>query len=312
MQYFNIQVASQLSGVATATIRAWEKRYKAVSPERGENKHRLYSESDIEKLALLYKLTELGQSIGKIAHLDIDELKKIFSTLLHRPYDEREVVTPHHEKVDLVKMRANFQIALASYKIDILSHELEKAKATIGPRDLCLEVFVPLYYEIGQKVEKGELTVAQEHTLSAIFSFHLGHMIGMYYQEQNLRKDLILITTPEGEHHQLGILGAALLCIHHRFRFIYLSSDMPAASLAEAANSLKPKYLLLGATKGHELKPDLTLNQYLSQLSEELQQRPTIWVGGGLKPYIRAELERSGVVCFNSLHALDEHLQSLT
>jgi len=71
MQYFNIQVASQLSGVASATIRAWEKRYNAVVPERGDNKPRLYSEKDIEKLALLFLLTEVGQSIGTIAHLDI-------------------------------------------------------------------------------------------------------------------------------------------------------------------------------------------------------------------------------------------------
>ena len=56
MQYFNIQVASQLSGVASATIRAWEKRYNAVVPERGDNQHRLYSEKDIEKLALLFKI----------------------------------------------------------------------------------------------------------------------------------------------------------------------------------------------------------------------------------------------------------------
>jgi DNA-binding transcriptional MerR regulator len=79
MQYFNIQVASQLSGVASATIRAWEKRYNAVIPDRAENKHRLYSEKDIEKLALLFKLTELGQGIGKIAHLDLNELKDIYS-----------------------------------------------------------------------------------------------------------------------------------------------------------------------------------------------------------------------------------------
>jgi DNA-binding transcriptional MerR regulator len=85
MQYFNIQVASQLSGVASATIRAWEKRYNAVVPERADNKHRLYSEKDIEKLAVLFRLTEVGQSIGKIAHLDLEKLKIIYTSLLHRP-----------------------------------------------------------------------------------------------------------------------------------------------------------------------------------------------------------------------------------
>ena len=85
MQYFNIQLASQLSGVASATIRAWEKRYNAVVPDRAENKHRLYSENDIEKLAVLFSLTELGQSIGKIAHLELEELKVIYTRLTHRP-----------------------------------------------------------------------------------------------------------------------------------------------------------------------------------------------------------------------------------
>src|SRR5436190_22781324 len=104
MQYFNIQVASQLSGVASATIRAWEKRYNAVVPERAENKHRLYSETDIEKLAILFKLTEFGQSIGKIAHLALNDLKVVYSKLLHRPYDERQLITPHHAKIDHEKI----------------------------------------------------------------------------------------------------------------------------------------------------------------------------------------------------------------
>ena len=152
MQYFNIQVASQLSGVASATIRAWEKRYNAVVPERAENKHRLYSEKDIEKLALLYKLTELGQSIGKIAHLELNELKGIYTTLLHRPYDERHVVTPHHDKVDYDKILANLHLALEAYKVDIISHEFEKAKNLVTPRDLCLNILLPLFQQIGQKV----------------------------------------------------------------------------------------------------------------------------------------------------------------
>jgi MerR family transcriptional regulator, light-induced transcriptional regulator len=309
MQYFNIQVASQLSGVATATIRAWEKRYNAVVPERAENKHRLYSEKDIEKLALLFKLTEYGQSIGKIAHLELAELKEIYATLLHRPYDERNLVSPHHEKVDLPKILLNFQLALSAYKLDIISHELDKAKTMLAPREICLNLFVPLFQEIGRKVDAGEISVAQEHTLSALFSFHMGQLIGMHYQQQNLREELILITTPEGEHHQLAILAASLLCIHHNFRFVYLSADLPAHSLAEAANALKPKYILLGVTKGHQLKEQLTLSDYLDELWEKLEARAKIWVGGNLLPQQRQALEKNNVTFFPSLAVLDQHLQ---
>jgi MerR family transcriptional regulator, light-induced transcriptional regulator len=310
MQYFNIQVASQLSGVASATIRAWEKRYHAVVPERGDNKHRLYSEKDIEKLALLYRLTEFGQSIGKIAHLDLDELKKIYSSLMHRPYEELQVVTPHHENVDFDKILNSFFIALSAYKLDIISHELEKAKSLLSPRDLCLRLLVPLFHEIGNKVARNELTIAQEHTLSAIFSFHIGQMIGLHYQKQNLKEDLMLITTPEGEMHEIGILASALLCVHHGIKFIFLGANLPAKSLAEAANALRPKSILLGTIKGHEINDHHTLEDYLNDLSTLLKVNSQILVGGNLKPYIRVELEKKRIPFFPSLQAFDDFLVS--
>lgn len=310
MQYFNIQVASQLSGVASATIRAWEKRYSAVVPERGDNKHRLYSEKDIEKLALLYRLTEIGQSIGKIAHLSLNELKEMYSSLMHRPYDELQVVTPHHERVDFEKILSNFHIALSAYKLDIISHELDKAKNLLSPRELCLNLLVPLFREIGSKVASGEFSIAQEHTLSALFSFHLGQMIGQHYQKKTLKDDLILISTPTGEMHEIGILASALLCVHYGVKFIFLGTNLPAKSMAEAANALKPKAILLGVIVGHELNNTQTLEDYLNELTGELESPVQIVVGGNLKPYIRTELEKRRIPFFPSLEAFDEWIKN--
>lgn len=307
MQYFNIQVASQLSGVASATIRAWEKRYNAVVPERADNKHRLYSEKDIEKLALLFKLTEIGQSIGKIAHLNLDELKKIFTNLMHRPYDELQVVTPHHEKIDFEKILNSFYIALSAYKLDIISHELEKAKTLLSPRDFCLKVLVPLFHEIGNKVSRREISIAQEHTLSAIVSFHVGQMIGQHYQKKHIKEDLLLISTPEGELHEIGILASALLCVHYGVKFIFLGANMPAESLAEAANALKCRAILLGTTR-NELSANQSLEDYLQNLSTQLTVNTEIWVGGDLRPYIKTELEKRKIPFFPSLNVFDEYI----
>lgn len=307
MQYFNIQVASQLSGVASATIRAWEKRYNAVVPERAENKHRLYSEKDIEKLALLYKLTELGQSIGKIAHLELSELKEIYSTLLHRPYDERHVVTPHHDKVDYDKILGSLHLALEAYKLDIISHEFEKARNLVTPRDLCLNILIPLYSQIGAKVGRGELSVAQEHTLSAIVSSHIGQMIGHHYQRMAATNDLILITTPEGEMHQIGIMAAALLCVHYSIKFIYLGASLPAVSLAEAANALHPSSVLLGATRS-QLTDSSTIDSYVQEFRQNLQVSTNIMIGGNIKGSMKSDLEKQKIQLFPTLQALDEYL----
>lgn len=307
MQYFNIQVASQLSGVASATIRAWEKRYNAVVPERAENKHRLYSETDIEKLAVLYSLTELGQSIGKVAHLELADLKEVYTRLMHRPYDEKHVVTPNHEKIDVEKMLGSFFLALSAYKLDIISHELEKARSTLSPRELCLNILIPLFQEIGNKVSRSEMSIAQEHTLSALVRFYLGQMIGQHYQKTLLRNDLILITTPEGELHEIGILGSALLCVHYGIKIIYLGSNLPAESLAEAANALNPKAILLGVTR-EDLTNHLTIDNYLNSLKSHLTCNPNLMLGGNLKPYLRTALEKKKIQFFPTLNAFDEFL----
>lgn len=309
MQYFNIQVASQLSGVASATIRAWEKRYNAVVPERADNKHRLYSEKDIEKLGLLFQLTEIGQSIGKIAHLDLEKLKHLYSLLLHKPYDELLVVTLNHERIDFEKILNNLYIALSAYKLDIISHELDKAKTQLSPKQLCIDILVPLFKEIGNKVARNELSIAQEHTLSAIVSFHIGQMIGQHYQKKCLKEDLILISTPEGEMHDLGILASALLCVHYGIRFIFLGANLSAQSLAEAANSLRPRAILLGVTKGQEMSDHQTLVDFLTKLSSLFTANVEVWIEGNLKPYVQIELEKRRVPFFASLDALDECLK---
>lgn len=310
MQFFNIQVASQLSGVASATIRAWEKRYCAVVPERGDNGHRLYSEKDIEKLAVLYRLTEVGQSIGKIAHLELDELKNVYTTLMHEPYVEKHVVNLHHEKVDFEKIQMNLLLALNAYKVDVISHELDKAIQALSPRDLALRIVTPLFHEIGHKVERGEFSIAKEHTLSALTIFYLGQMVGNHYQKVLKRDELFLLGTPEGELHEIGTLLAGLLCIHYGFRFIFMGSNLPAESFAEAANALKARAIVLGTTRS-DLSPDLDLENYLQELQSHLSGKTEVWLGGELDVNEQQQLKKRRIPFFPSLNAFDDFLSRI-
>lgn len=309
MQYFNIQVVSQLSGVASATIRAWEKRYNAVAPKRGDNNHRLYSEKDIEKIILLHKLTLKGESIGRIAHLGSEELKNIYLSLYNSQY-----LSPFKNNKELEKMIRpedflnNFFISISNYKLDILSHELDKAKKALSPRDLCLKVIVPLFHEIGKRVAKNQITIAQEHTLSALFSFHIGQMIGAHYEKEPTNNDLVLITTPEGEIHELGILASSLLFVHYGIKFIFLGANLPAKSLIEAANALKPRAILLGIIKGHEISETKTLNDYLSEVIPKLNFKAEIWIGGNLRSYAAHDLDHQKIPYFPTLESFDEFL----
>ncbi len=64
---FSIQAVAKRTGLTPHVIRAWERRYGAIKPERSPGKHRLYSEAEIERLMILNRAVRSGHSIGKIA-----------------------------------------------------------------------------------------------------------------------------------------------------------------------------------------------------------------------------------------------------
>lgn len=72
---YKIGAASKITGIGTETLRAWERRYKAVVPKRSESGDRVYDGEDLNKLFMLKNLVDAGNSIGTIAHLSLDDLK---------------------------------------------------------------------------------------------------------------------------------------------------------------------------------------------------------------------------------------------
>lgn len=72
---FRIGAVSRQTGVPTETLRAWERRYNVVEPQREGGHSRLYSQEDIDRLSLIKQLVDSGFAIGTIAHLSMAELQ---------------------------------------------------------------------------------------------------------------------------------------------------------------------------------------------------------------------------------------------
>jgi DNA-binding transcriptional MerR regulator len=66
---------AKLTGISTDTIRAWERRYGVVQPNRGENNNRCYSEEHVSKLISVKRLVDAGQAIGTICKLSDQALQ---------------------------------------------------------------------------------------------------------------------------------------------------------------------------------------------------------------------------------------------
>lgn len=63
-----------------ATLRVWERRYQVSQAVQSASGQRLYSAADVQRLALLKQLTDLGHAIGSLAALDMAQLLNVAAT----------------------------------------------------------------------------------------------------------------------------------------------------------------------------------------------------------------------------------------
>jgi DNA-binding transcriptional MerR regulator len=63
-----------------ATLRVWERRYQVSQPQLSPSGQRLYSAAQVQRLAQLKQLTDLGHAIGSLAKLDMAQLRHVVDT----------------------------------------------------------------------------------------------------------------------------------------------------------------------------------------------------------------------------------------
>jgi len=73
---YRIGTVARLTGLSTDTIRAWERRYCVVKPNRSDNNNRFYTDAHVRKLISVKRLVDAGQTIGTVCRLTDDELSR--------------------------------------------------------------------------------------------------------------------------------------------------------------------------------------------------------------------------------------------
>ena len=66
---YNMKAVVEATGISAATLRAWERRYGALSPGRTDSGYRLYSARDIAVLRWLKARVDEGMSISQAISL---------------------------------------------------------------------------------------------------------------------------------------------------------------------------------------------------------------------------------------------------
>ena len=74
---FRTAAVARMTGIAVATLRVWERRYRIVAPPQSVSGHRLYSSADVRRLGMIRSLVEQGHAIGTLAPLAEPALQEL-------------------------------------------------------------------------------------------------------------------------------------------------------------------------------------------------------------------------------------------
>ena len=298
-----IKVVARRTGLSAHVIRIWEKRYGAVEPERTSTNRRLYSDEQIERLSLLRDVTRSGHSIGHVAKLPTDKLRKLARELhgLNRQASRALVVAPGaptflHECFAAVK----------SLDARALEETLKRAATELGAHGLLQRVVAPLVHTLGDLWRDGTITAAHEHFASAVIRIFLGHAARPFAGTDSA--PVLVVATPAGQIHELGALLVGAAAANLGWHVTYLGASLPAAEIAGAARQNRARAVALSLVYPED---DPRLEGELIRLHESLPPEVMLLVGGRAMPAYHDVLEKIGATQVKDLVQLSSTLDEL-
>ncbi|MFW6198784.1 MAG: MerR family transcriptional regulator [Acidobacteriota bacterium] len=267
---------TQRTGLTSHVLRAWERRYGVVEPERSEGGHRQYSDEDVERLKLLHELTRGGRQIGQIAHLDTESLR-----VLLREDQAAEATAPRSESdvpadADRAKRyQAEAFAAVGDLDPERLDNALRRAALVLATPAFLDDVLVPLMERIGDAWTEGELTPGHEHLASAVVARVTGWLIENF--EPDPDAPCVVVGTPAGHRHELGAIAAAVTAASEGWRVRYLGPDLPAEHIGLVTSGTRARAVALSLMYP---AADADVTEELRRLAEQLPPGTALIVGG--------------------------------
>jgi len=220
---------SRRTGVGVDALRAWERRYGLLQPERSPGGFRLYGPSDEERVRAMKSLIDSGVSAAEAARIaQAQGPGGADAAPAAEGGDHAERLAAALDRFDETDANATLDDAIARFTIDAL----------VG------RVLLPVLHEIGTRWESGDVSVAEEHFATALLR---GRMLALGRNWGTGRGPLALLACPPGELHDLGLVAFGLILRERGWRVALLGADTPIGTIADAVTKLRPDVVVLAA-----------------------------------------------------------------
>ncbi len=283
---YTMKTVVQQTGITPTTLRAWERRYGILQPDRTDGGYRLYSEQDIALLQWLKSQVEAGVNIGRAVALL--EHRRQEGSILNSP-SILPALQPMQFKASPEPQVAALhpEVHHADATVDELLHALlafcETKAATILSEAFALhslevvaeQVIVPALTELGERWQRGGASVVQANFVITFLRQRVSALFAAYTQPAS--GPLAITGAAPGEWHDIGVLLLSLALRRQGWRVLCLGQNVPASQLLAELPTLRPELVCLSATTVESAGRLLEASEAVSRLPEP---RPRFLFGG--------------------------------
>jgi DNA-binding transcriptional MerR regulator/methylmalonyl-CoA mutase cobalamin-binding subunit len=252
-------VAAQI-GVSTATLRKWETRYGYPRPKRNDAGTRYFDEEDLSRLQQAKRMIDAGQPVSVVLREHAE----------NAPAPRSPTPVPAYDA------------AIGAFLEMVRSHELPQLAKHLRQRLDAdnVETFVeataaPLMRAVGDAWAAGTLEVYQEHSVARLLADLLGPAVRPTGQGNG--EPTIVLTTPPGELHGLGLTMVSAALSQAGARCINLGPSLPADGIIDAARAFGADIVGLSISG---CSSERMTTKLLRELRDALPEHVEIWLGG--------------------------------
>ena len=242
---YTIKQAAARSGVPVQLLRAWERRYEVVEPERTASGYRLYDEAAIARLRAMRGLINDGWAAStaakRIRELDDVQITDLLGAVSGEPGT--------HHAADAESLAEEFVAAAADMDDRRVEGVLDEMFARGSFEQVVAELVMPALVALGEGWQAGRVDVAGEHSAAAAVQRRLG-MSFMAAGWPGWGDETVLVGMPPGGRHELGALAFATAVRRSGMDVRYLGADLPVQDWLEAVRRTSPSAVVIGAVIG--------------------------------------------------------------
>jgi len=276
---YEIHEVAELTGLAAARLRAWERRYDVVRPRRQPNGYRAYTADQVALLRAFARLIDAGERIGDLAARPREAvLARVETGVAH--------ASPERAMLDAVR-------GLDGERLERLVAE---QLARRGLSAFATEIVIPLAQSVGDLWAVGQISIAAEHLASEVVL----HALKGQLRPRRGAGRLVIAACLPGERHEWGLLASLAVIVESGWRIHYLGADLPIAGVVEVARTLEPRAVALSGSTPSVVQANLP---GLASLPARLPPGMLAVIGGaGAEPYagvLRRHGFRVGIGAFS-------------